>query len=128
MYNKYNGYMKLKGTVKKYSGRGRRLGFPTANMGVTSDVADGLYLGYTYLEEAKLPSLIYIGANALYGEKERRVESYILDFPDRDLYNKEIEVEILEKLRDTISFASEQALVAQMKKDKTVARHFFKLS
>jgi riboflavin kinase/FMN adenylyltransferase len=112
--------MKFKGIVKRYSGRGRQLGFPTANIQAPKDLSDGLYVG---LANDK-PSLIFIGANQTFGETDRRAEIYILDFND-DLYDKLIEIETLKKLRDVIKFETKEELITQMKKDEEDARLYF---
>jgi len=118
---------KLSGIVKKYSQMGRRLGYPTANIPVDPKTIEGLFLGYTYLRDQKLPSIIYIGAPETFNEKKKRAESYILDFPDHDLYGKQVTFEVVEKLRDNRKFESAEKLIEQMKQDEQSARHFFKL-
>lgn len=120
--------MKMSGVIKKYTGNGRRLGFPTANIELreADSIKDGLYCGITTLNSSQLFSVIYVGAPEIYNDKIRRLESYILDFPDIDLYGKSIEVEILHRLRDNKPFDSEELLIAQMKKDEVEARKFFK--
>lgn len=121
--------MKFSGTVKKHVGRGTSLGFPTANIEPPSELEFGIYVGFTVIEPGvsnkKLPSLIFIGANLTFNESYNRAEVYLLDFQG-DLYDKEIEVEILKKIREVEKFDSAQALVEQMKKDELVARDFFK--
>ena len=112
--------MKFTGIVQKNSGRGKQLGFPTANILAPADLQDGLYLGLT--EGA--PALVFVGANTTFGETDRRAEIYILDF-DNDIYGRQIEVETLKKIRDVIKFDSAEALVAQMQEDERVAKEFF---
>ena len=114
--------MKFSGVVKKQSGRGKSLGFPTANIDAPATIEDGLYIGLTN----KKPSLIFIGANETFGETDRRAEIYLLDFAG-DLYDQQIEVETLKKIREVIRFDSKEALVEQMKKDEKEARTYFKL-
>ncbi|OGE83957.1 MAG: hypothetical protein A2846_00190 [Candidatus Doudnabacteria bacterium RIFCSPHIGHO2_01_FULL_49_9] len=122
--------MKIRGIVKKNLGRGKDLGFPTANIEVPVSVEDGLYLAMTnskfqISKTEKFPSLAFVGAAETFGEKEKKLEVYILDF-NRDLYGKEIEVQLLEKLRKNIKFNSQEELVSQMKDDEKAARKFFK--
>jgi len=118
----------IKGAVKTNRQRGRDLGFPTANIDVASDIADGLYLGYTKLlgegEKTAWPSLIFVGAAITFGETARFAETYILDFTG-ELYGREIELELLEKIRDNIKFDSAGEMVAQIIKDEKAARVHF---
>ncbi len=112
--------MKFSGKVMKNSGRGKKIGFPTANMEAPKDLENGLFLG---LANTK-PALIFIGANETFDETDRRVEVYILDF-DGDLYGQTIEIEVHKKIRDVIKFESKGALIEQMKKDESEARKYF---
>jgi riboflavin kinase/FMN adenylyltransferase len=111
---------KFKVLVKKDQGRGKSLGFPTANFNLDENLNDGIYVGKA---NAK-PALIFVGANITFGESRKHGEVYILDFQD-DLYDQEIEVEILQKLRENKKFDSSEELIEQMKKDEEVARKFF---
>ena len=115
----------IRGIVKKRKGLGRKLGYPTANIEVDADADEGVFVGYTRIKNSTLPSIIFIGAPEMFGDKEKRLESHIFDF-DGDLYGKEIEVEIIKKLRDNRKFESAEALVEQMKVDEKQARGYFK--
>ncbi|MEO8065379.1 MAG: riboflavin kinase [Candidatus Doudnabacteria bacterium] len=118
--------MKFLGIVKKHVGRGKILGFPTANIVPPAELEDGLYVGWTKIEAGeKIPSLIFIGTNPTFNESFRRAEVYLLDFK-QDIYDKEIEVEPLKRIRDVEKFDTPEALVLQMKEDERVARDFFK--
>ena len=114
----------LKGTVKPDKGRGKQLGFPTANIPPEEHIHDGLYVGYATVDDHKLEALIFIGPAITFGETEKKAEIYILDF-EGDLYHKTIDVDVLHKLRDNIKFESSEALIEQMKKDEEDARAFF---
>jgi riboflavin kinase/FMN adenylyltransferase len=128
--------MKFSGIVKKNLGRGSKLGFPTANISAPKDLADGIYVGLMSFKvdgEAlmTMEALIFIGAAETFGETDRKAEIYVLDLtevlkPNDTLYDKEIIVETLKKLRDNKKFESEAALVDQMKQDEVEAREFFK--
>lgn len=117
--------MKFSGVVKKYLGRGRKLGYPTANIEIDSKIPDGLYLGTTKVGAIKYPSLIFIGVPQTFDDKHRRAESYLLNFSG-DLYDKEIFIETIKKIRDNKKFETQEALVKQMRRDEIVARQFFK--
>jgi riboflavin kinase/FMN adenylyltransferase len=88
---------------------------------------DGIYVGYCTIvpEQSRRASLIFIGVAETFGETRRQLEVYILDF-DGDLYDQELEVEILHKIRGNQKFASEQDLVRQMRADELQAREYFK--
>lgn len=118
--------MIFRGIVNKYSGRGRDLGYPTANIDVPADAEEGVFFGYTTIlpERSRRPSLIFIGVPETFGGTTKRLETHILDFSG-DLYGKEIELQILKKLRDNQKFESAEALIEQMKIDELAARKYF---
>jgi riboflavin kinase/FMN adenylyltransferase len=72
-------------------------------------------------------SLTFVGAAKTFGEKNKKVESYILNFKD-DVYGKWITVRFFKKIRGNIKFKSKEELVEQMEKDLIVAKEFFKNS
>jgi riboflavin kinase/FMN adenylyltransferase len=112
--------------------RGRELGYPTANLSQESAglvPADGVYVGWlirpTLLEgdpDRRLPAAISIGTNPTFEGTQRRVEAYVLDRLDLDLYGENVAVEFIERLRPTEKFASIEALVVQMAADVARAR------
>ena len=112
------------GIVQRNLGRGRELGYPTANVFIPLDLPDGLFLGYTHLDSRILPSLVFIGPNVTFDETDKKAEVYILDF-NEDIYGKNIHVEVVKKLRDGVKFTTVDALIAQMKQDELEARKFF---
>lgn len=114
--------MKISGIVQKHLGRGKKLGFPTANIKVGKNVKDGIYVGT--VGPMKLPALVFIGVAKTFDEEKRWAEVYILDF-DEDIYGKEIEVELKNKIRNNKKFDSQAELVRQMKKDELLAREYF---
>jgi riboflavin kinase/FMN adenylyltransferase len=116
----------ISGTVMANKGRGRRLGYPTANIPAPARIPEGLYAGYTHLDDKKLPSLIFIGASVTFGETDAKAEIHVLDFSD-DLYGKTVSATLEEKLRDNIRFDTKDALIAQMKRDERSARAYFTL-
>ena len=107
------------------SQRGRTLGFPTANLNIAAaDLAEGIYLAFTYNNEQKYRSLLFIGSALTFNEANRKVEVYVLEKID-DLYWQEIMVEALKKIRDNKKFSSADELIAQMKLDVVEAKQFF---
>jgi riboflavin kinase/FMN adenylyltransferase len=70
-----------------------------------------------------LPAAISVGSNPTFdGERERRVESYVLDRDDLELYGAPVEVAFVARLRGMVRFDSVEELVATMHKDVAGAR------
>jgi riboflavin kinase/FMN adenylyltransferase len=71
----------------------------------------------------RYPAAISVGTNPTFdGDRERRVESYVLDRDDLDLYDVAVEVSFVERLRGMVAFDSVDKLVAQMADDVDRAR------
>ncbi|MDT0201140.1 bifunctional riboflavin kinase/FAD synthetase [Nocardioides sp. AE5] len=113
----------VRGAVVKGDQRGRDLGFPTANLpsldggGVP---ADGVYAGWLRRldTDETFPAAISVGTNPTFdGERDRRVESYVLDRTDLDLYGVEVEVTFVERIRGMVRFEGVEKLVETMKDD-----------
>ena len=125
----------ISGKVTQGLKRGTELGFPTANLMVTSNLivpGIGVYAGYTILngETKRLPSVINIGHCPTFkeGTSEIKVESHILDFPYKELYNKKIKIEFVERLRDEKKFNSKEELIDQIKKDCEEGRRILRVT
>lgn len=112
------------GIVEKHRGRGRNLGFPTANVPAPRDAPEGVFAAWTILGNRRLPSVVFVGAAETFGESERFAEAHILDF-NEDIYGREVTIDFLEKIRKSRKFNDEQELVAAMKEDERAARAFF---
>jgi riboflavin kinase/FMN adenylyltransferase len=115
---------RIDGIVVRGEGRGRQLGFPTANVRTDRHVAipaDGIYAGWAVLHRKRLPAAISVGTNPTFEGKQRTVEAYILDF-DEDIYGVELGVEFVGRLRGMVKFDSVEALVEQMGRDVEQAR------
>lgn len=118
------------GVVRRGDGRGKDLGFPTANVPVDDTYAvppDGVYAGHVVVAGERHPAAISVGTNPTFGGVERRVESYLIDAPGAgsggiDLYDREIRVEFVRRLRGMEAFDTAEALVAQMHDDVAEAR------
>lgn len=113
------------GKVKTGSKRGKSLGFPTLNMALHKDIPEGVYLSEVKVDGNRYHSLTFVGAAKTFGEKEKKVESYILDF-NKNIYGKWITAKLFEKIRGNIKFKSAEKLVEQIKKDLIVANEFYK--
>lgn len=117
------------GVVVKGDQRGRDLGFPTANVptnGIAAP-ADGVYAGWLRRcdqpDAPLLPAAISVGTNPTFeGERERRVEAYVLDRTDLELYGVEVEISFVARLRGMVAFEGIDALIETMKGDVENAR------
>jgi riboflavin kinase/FMN adenylyltransferase len=118
----------VRGVVVRGDMRGRELGFPTANVpadALTAVPPDGVYAGWLRRldTDETYPAAISVGTNPTFdGERERRVESYVLDRTDLELYGVGVEVSFVEWLRGMVAFESVDALIEQMKDDVDRAR------
>ena len=113
----------VRGVVVEGDHRGRELGFPTANVptsGMLAAPADGVYAGWLRRCDTgeSYPAAISVGTNPTFdGERERRVESYVLDRTDLELYGVEVEVSFVERLRGMVKFESVEGLIDTMRDD-----------
>jgi len=116
----------LKGPVVHGEKRGREIGYPTANIGLSSlstIPADGVYAGWLSVGENRWPAAISIGTNPTFpGVRGRQVEAYALDQVGLDLYDQEAKIEFGYRLRDTLKFEGLPPLLEQMKNDCDQAR------
>jgi riboflavin kinase / FMN adenylyltransferase len=108
----------VRGTVERGDQRGRDLGWPTANVPLPPGAAaplDGVYAGWLreLPDGERLPAAISVGANPTFrGRRERRVESFVIDAPAGiDLYDREVEVEFVGRIRGMKRFDEVDHLV-----------------
>jgi riboflavin kinase/FMN adenylyltransferase len=122
---------RLRGVVVHGDARGRQLGYPTANLGAIRGMvpADGVYAGRLLRPslpaghpDAVLPAAVSVGTNPTFDGVDRRVEAYVLDRTDLDLYDEEVVLELVAHLRPTLRFDGVEPLVAQMRQDVARAR------
>ncbi len=118
------------GVVVRGDQRGRLLGYPTANLLVPPGLAvpaDGVYAGWvTRLDDSaapRWPAAISVGSNPTFDGLERRIESYVLDRDDLELYGVEIAVDFYARVRGQIRFAGIDPLIEQMRHDVENIRH-----
>jgi len=114
----------LAGRVVGGERRGRQLGYPTANVpthGLAAP-ADGVYAGWLSLPDTPhqpaLPAAISVGTNPTFdGERERRVEAYVLDRSDLELYDVRVQISFVARIRGMVAFDGVDALLAAMSDD-----------
>ena len=113
----------VRGVVVRGDQRGRELGFPTANVptaALTAVPVDGIYAGWlTRCDTGETwAAAISVGTNPTFdGVVGRRVESYVIDRTDLELYDVEVEVAFVAHVRDMVAFDSVESLVKQMHAD-----------
>ena len=119
------------GKVRKHNQRGKKLGFPTANVNLTKNISEGIYVSQAKITNSVYPALTFIGTAKTFNEKSFHAEVYILNFNEqvlsfgnKDIYGKWLSVKLLKKIRDNKKFNSATELIAQMKKDEVVARKY----
>ncbi|MBN1332284.1 MAG: riboflavin biosynthesis protein RibF, partial [Synergistales bacterium] len=105
--------------------RGRRLGFPTVN--ILRDPhkvvpSDGVYSGIVVFDRTYRPAAINIGLNPTFSETDSlRIEAHLLDF-EGDLYDRDVHLLFLERIRGELSFHSVDDLKYQIREDTEIVR------
>jgi len=116
----------LSGTVAQFKGNGRRLGYPTANLAIMADLADGVYFGFADLADwPDWPALVFIGTPTTVGDTGRRVEAHLLDIPDKDYYGQSLSVSVRHYYRANKTFDNMAQLLGAMRADEAAARQWF---
>ena len=124
VHDMLNRYFSLEGRVIAGSGRGKDLGFPTANIDVDpvqALPADGVYATLAYINDQPRQSITNIGSRPTFGEAERAVEVYIFNY-NGELYRRNLKVDIIERLRGEQRFATTDELVKRITEDTRGAR------
>ena len=107
------------GRVTPGAGRGRGMGFPTANLEVSPRIllpAEGVYAGKAHVGRRAFLAAVNVGTNPTFGGEPLHVEAFLLDF-DQDIQGRELTVEFWERLRDEVRFDSPEDLVRQIHDD-----------
>lgn len=114
----------VRGEVIRGDQRGREIGFPTANVAIDGICApeDGVYAGWltdpSVGEGMRYPAAISVGTNPTFaGERARRVEAYVLDRDDLDLYGHVVDVSFEHRIRGMLRFDSVDELLVVMRDD-----------
>jgi riboflavin kinase/FMN adenylyltransferase len=116
----------LSGRVSYGDGRGRLLGFPTANLALRPGVALAGVHAVTVrgAAERELAGIANLGRRPTVGGEHVRLEVHLLNFAG-DLYGRRLEVSFLHKLRDERRFDSLEKLTAQIRADRDQALAYF---
>jgi riboflavin kinase/FMN adenylyltransferase len=116
----------LQGVVEKGAERGRKIGFPTANVYSTSETypAKGVYACNVYHDGKKYIGVTNVGNNPTFQQATKRpiqVEAHILDF-DKFIYGEDLKIEFLEYIRGEQKFSGVDELIVQIQKDVAQVR------
>ena len=118
-------YYSIQGVVVKGDGRGRQLGFPTANLSVGEGdkliPPQGIYAVRASLRSGTHAGALHLGARPTFEGSPPTIELHVLDF-DGDLYGERIRVDFVRHLREIRPFATVEALIDQMRDDVESAR------
>lgn len=119
---------KISGNVITGDKRGRKLGFPTANLsGVKTLIPKtGIYASVAIVDGKPYASATHIGNNPTFHISEQRIEAHLLDF-EGNLYEKRVELEFRAFLREIIAFATPEELIEQLQRDTTRTREICRL-
>lgn len=113
-------YYTVRGTVIHGFGRGKKLNWPTANLGNIAPhkllPRDGIYAGLINVRGESFPAAISSGFNPTFVDGKHSLEAYILDF-ERDIYEESVELSFVDRIRSEKKFDSEEDLSAQIAED-----------
>jgi riboflavin kinase / FMN adenylyltransferase len=119
----------LTGTVVRGESRGAKLGFPTANMKTSSEIlpGDGVYVTRAVISGGEFAAVTNVGNRPTFHQASHAVETHFLE-PPGDLYDQNLSVQFLSRLRPEVRFASQEQLVRQIAADVARARKYFQAS
>jgi len=109
----------LGGRVISGTGRGLKLGFPTANLDIAPEQAlpaDGVYATWAYINGRTYQSMTNVGKSPTFGGSQRTVEVYVLDYHS-DLYGHELKIDVMARLRSEERFDTVDELKKQITED-----------
>ncbi|HMC02306.1 MAG TPA: bifunctional riboflavin kinase/FAD synthetase [Flavobacteriaceae bacterium] len=130
--NTFLGYnFMLTGVVIEGKGLGKNIGFPTANIFIEESYKlipkQGVYIVKSNIEGKNVFGMMNIGTNPTLGENKQSIEVHFFNF-SKNLYNQNIQVGLLQRIRDEEKFNSLDNLKEQLKKDKQTALDFIALN
>ena len=119
----------LAGVVQRGAGRGRQLGFATANLAVPTrgPLPDGVYAGRVLVRQTFRDAMMNLGRAPTFPDGERRLEIHLPGWED-PLYGEQLLVFFLTRLRDEQRFSDADALTRQLKNDQAAAESAWRAS
>jgi riboflavin kinase / FMN adenylyltransferase len=120
----------FRGVVVPGDGRGRALGFPTANLDLRAPEKllppEGIYAVRGVLRSGTFPGALHLGPRPTYGDAAPSTELHLMDF-EGDLYGQVVRVDLVQRIRGIENFDSSRALVEQMERDVSEASRILSL-
>lgn len=106
----------------KGEGRGHKIGFPTINLAVPSDLVldDGIYAVWTVIDNKTYKGALHYGSIPTFNQKEKTLEVHLLDVNDdniADTADAPIEIDVVSYLREVRKFTSVEDLTLQIDRD-----------
>lgn len=119
----------LKGVVVKGRGLGKEFKYPTANVSIKEDYKlipkNGVYVVSSTIDGEKYFGMMNIGTNPTVGGEEQTIETYFFNL-DKDLYGKELRIEMLTRIRAEKKFSSIEALKIAMRQDEAFSKQYIR--
>ncbi len=126
--NRFLGYhYTIQGTIVEGNKLGRKIGFPTANIKIESDLklipGFGVYVIKAYLNDKEYNGMLNIGNKPTVNENGAlSLEAHLFEYSGADFYNENLEIELINRIRDEKKFKSVDDLKSQLEKDKIEAQ------
>ena len=116
------GFYSIKGKVIKGSNRGEKVNYPTANILYPNNflLPDGVYITKTFVRGEYYNSLTHIGPNLTFGEKDKKIETYLINF-NSTIYGEEIEIFFVDYIRNIKKFKNKKELSFAISNDLNYA-------
>ncbi|REJ95947.1 MAG: bifunctional riboflavin kinase/FAD synthetase [Planctomycetota bacterium] len=110
---------RVRGRVEPGAARGGAIGFPTANLSGVETLlpADGVYAGVAEVDGVRYAAAVHLGANPTFGETKRKLEVHLIDYSGGPLYDRELAVDLIDRVRGTLDFGDAAALQTQLRAD-----------
>ena len=125
------GAFQLNGTITKGKGIGKTINFPTANILISEEYKiipkNGVYIAKATIDNNTYFGMMNIGTNPTVNGSSQSIEIHLFNF-NKDIYNKNISVELLKRIRSEHKFASIDSLKQQLEKDKNEALTYFEIN
>ena len=117
----------ITGEVVKGEGRGRQIGFPTANIDTGNQMLppSGVYAVQVKLEGCMFAGVLNMGTRPTFDGEKFQIETHLFDF-EKMIYEKKIEISFIEKIRAEQRFPNPEMLVNQIKQDVAMAKAILK--